>query len=74
MWYHRNNSFCGTCCVFLQVQELLLDQQHQIDLLLRGQSSLRGSMNSLRRSTMEKDTKTKLLHQQLEEQHGAALK
>jgi len=59
---------------FLQVHELLLDQQHQIDLLLRGQSSLRGSMNNLRRSTVEKDAKTKALHQHLEEQHGAALK
>jgi hypothetical protein len=58
----------------MQVQELLLEQKRQIDLLLRGQSSLRGSMNSLRRSTMEKDAKTKLLHEQLQEQHGAALK
>jgi hypothetical protein len=56
------------------VQGLLLDQQHQIDLLLRGQSSLRGSMNNMRRSTMEKDAKTKELHQQLEQQHGAALR
>lgn len=56
------------------MQELLLDQQHQIDLLLRGQSSLHGSMNNMRRSTMEKDAKTKQLHQQLEQQHGAALR
>jgi hypothetical protein len=57
-----------------QVQELLMDQQHQLTLLLRGQSSLRGSMNNLRRSTIEKDAKTKQLHQQLEQQHGAALR
>lgn len=58
----------------IQVQELLMDQQHQITLLLRGQSSLRGSMNNLRRLTIEKDAKTKQLHQQLEQQHGAALR
>lgn len=57
-----------------QVSELLLDQQHQIDLLLRGQSSLRGSMNNLRRTTQEKDAKTQQLHHQLEQQHGAALR
>ena len=65
------------CCVqlrVLQVQELLLDQQHQIELLLRGQSSLRGSMNTLRRSTVEKDAAAKQLQQQLKEQHSAALR
>jgi hypothetical protein len=56
------------------VQELLFDQQHQIDLLLRGTSSIRGSMDTLRRSSREIESKNRELQEELEKQHGAALK
>lgn len=57
-----------------QVQELLFDQQHQIDLLLRGNFSLRGSMDSIRRGSNEIQFKNTRLQEELEQQHGAALK
>jgi hypothetical protein len=60
--------------VCLQVQELLFDQQHQIDLLLRGTSSMRGSMDTLRRSSREVESRNRELQEELEKQHGAALK
>lgn len=58
----------------MQVQELLFDQQHQIDLLLRGTSSMRGSMDVLRRSSREIESKNRELQEELEKQHAAALK
>ncbi|WIA08902.1 hypothetical protein OEZ85_008321 [Tetradesmus obliquus] len=57
-----------------EVQELLFDQQHQIDLLLRGTSSMRGSMDVLRRSSREIESKNRELQEELEKQHAAALK
>jgi hypothetical protein len=53
-----------------EVQGLLQDQQHQIDLLLRGQSSLRVGMNTLRRGTKEQEASNEALQQK----HGTALR
>lgn len=63
-----------TFTAVMQVQELLFDQQHQIDLLLRGTSSMRGSMDVLRRSSREIESKNRELQEELEKQHAAALK
>lgn len=64
------------CCLWgvSQVEELLFDQQHQIDLLMRGQFSLRGSMETMRRTHKEVEAQNQELQQQLQEQHGAALR
>lgn len=58
----------------MQVQELLYDQQHQIELLMRGHFSLKGSMDSMRRESRDIESRSKELQEQLEQQHGAALK
>jgi hypothetical protein len=63
-----------TLATCLQVQELLFDQQHQIDLLLRGTTSMRVRMDVLRRSSREVESKNRELQEELEKQHGAALK
>lgn len=55
------------------MQQLLLDQQHQIDLLLRGNFSLRGSMNGMRRSSREIESQNKRLLEELDQQHKAAI-
>ena len=57
-----------------QVQQLLFDQQRQIDLLMRGQFSLRGNINSIRRTSKEMEGRNKQLQEELEQQHGAALR
>ncbi|KAF6254764.1 P-loop containing nucleoside triphosphate hydrolase protein [Scenedesmus sp. NREL 46B-D3] len=57
-----------------EVQELLFDQQHQIDLLLRGTSSMRGTMDTLKCSSREMECKNRKLQEELDKQHGAALK
>lgn len=58
----------------MQVEELLHDQQHQIELLVKGNFSLRGSMNGLRRNSKEIESRTRHLQEELEQQHQAALR
>eukprot|EP00775_Hariotina_reticulata_P002428 gene2428-2732_t len=57
-----------------EVEELLHDQQHQIELLVKGNFSLRGSMNGLRRNSKEIESRTRHLQEELEQQHQAALR
>jgi hypothetical protein len=58
----------------VQVEELLHDQQHQIELLVKGNFSLRGSMSGLRRNSKEIESRSRQLQDELEQQHQAALR
>ena len=56
-WYLR---LFATC--FFQVQDLLLDLQHHVELLSRGNASLRSSMAGLRASSRDPSYSTSQDH------------